>query len=55
MAFAEEDVLRLDIAVDDAVAVGAIERFSRFSGSCRSRLSRWRRLSPSTYGMLNQN
>ena len=60
----EQDVLGLDVAVDDAVLVGVLAapaaasraiRSASSTGSCRSRRSRSRRVSPSTNGMVNQS
>ena len=59
----EEDVLRLDVAVEDAVLVRVAERLAASratrsassSGSCPSRRSRSRSDSPSTNGMVNQS
>ena len=58
-AVVEQDVLRLDVAVDHAVLVCVRQRLATspairtasVTGSCRSRTSRARRLSPSTYGI----
>ena len=59
----EQEVLRLDVAVDHAVswayssacAASRAIRSASSTGSCRSRRSRSRRLSPSTNGMVNQS
>ena len=55
----KQDVLGLDVAVDDPVLVGVVQRLGRLagdlhasaSGSCCSRFSRSRSDSPSTNGM----
>ena len=59
MALGEQDVLRLHVAMDQPLRVGVVERFPGLphqaqrlgQGSGPSRVSRWRRVSPSTYGM----
>ena len=60
----QQDVLRLDVAMDDAVRVRVAQRAQHLasrSGSPRpgkagrSRASRWRRDSPSTYGIVYQS
>ena len=60
----EQEVLRLDVAVDHALVVGVVRAPAPPPGrsgarprpaSWRSRASRSRRLSPSTYGMVNQS
>ena len=60
---AEQDVLGLDVAMDDAVPVRVVERERDLArdpervvdGSWRSRVSRSRSDSPSTNGMVNQS
>ena len=59
VALREQDVFRLHVAMDQPLGVGVVERFPRLphqaqrlrQGSGPSRVSRWRRVSPSTYGM----
>ena len=59
LAVVQQDVLGLDVAVDDAVPVRVVERDGDFAamrtassiGSCFSRSSRSRSVSPSTNGI----